>query len=419
MGKAELAIVDDDEFAAPFIAEGEGGPPQQIAISSGRGRPRGGGRGRGRAATILLICIVPECECARAANSKFCKPHHGSWNAMELQHEDEDEEAQAILAELKARGNEEDRGRAVFNFCLVNPADQKYVKKRFFELIQYHKTCFTATQRTDKQGEKPMTQAAFFKYCDSELGLTPDEMKSWWEELHDDPRTERDNGGFRGREQLWIPLGASRSRDRIKGITDSVTESSGVQKKFKKKDRDLFLDHLGKQRTSLADAFINDPAEQLRKGLKRKQAGKDGEEGEGAKSEVAQPPRKRKKTFDADNDGPKYFQEMQTALEKVDYKFILMEKAYSKAFEELQKVPEDAKVRDPAMLGYVRKFQFRHQLAMKFKGSDTVTKLFNTYQKEGDPSPTHSLFPHDDVMAPGTPTQARSRHVVQSSKYHR
>ena len=54
--------------------------------------------------------------------------------------------------------------------------------------------------------------------------------------------------------------------------------------------------------------------------------------------------------------------EMQNSLEKVDSKYVGAEKAFQKAVEELQKIPEDAKVKDSAMLGYIRKLQFRHQL---------------------------------------------------------
>ena len=409
------ALVDDDDFAAPPPdAEEEGGRGQQSATSSGRGRGgRGRGRGRGAGAGrgVIQICIVPECDCARAANSKFCKPHHSSWQAFEIQQCDEDEEAQEVLAELKQKGNDEERGRALFAFCLLNPCDQKYVKKRFFDLIQFHKSRFTTTQKKEKKGERPMTQAAFGKYCENELGLTPDEIKAWWTELLDDPKTERDNFGFRGRQQLWVPLGASRSSGRIKGLTDTVTESSNAQKHYKKKDKDLLMGHLGKQRTSLADAFLSGPQTlDGMRGVKRKDAEANAKEGE-VETASDKPPRKRKKTFDPDNDGPKFYQDMQTSLEKIDAKFVSTEKAFQKAVEELQKVPEDAKVKDPAMLGYIKKLQFRHQLFVKFKGSDTVTKLFNTYQKEGDPAPSPSLFPVDDVMAPTTPRMARGVYV--------
>ena len=64
---------------------------------------------------------------------------------MELQQEDEDEEAQQPLKDLKEKGNDAERGQAVFNFCLLNLADQKYVKKRCFDLIGYMKQRYTKT----------------------------------------------------------------------------------------------------------------------------------------------------------------------------------------------------------------------------------------------------------------------------------
>ena len=61
---------------------------------------------------------------------------------------------------------------------------------------------YVTTEKKDKSKEQPMTQAALFKLCEWTLPLSEGEMKSWWDELHDDTRIERDNTGFRGRLQL-------------------------------------------------------------------------------------------------------------------------------------------------------------------------------------------------------------------------
>ena len=134
---------EDDDFGA------EATPPEASVAETSR-KGAGKGRGKGKRAGAILTCIVPECGCVRAANSKFCRPHHASWNALELPNDDDDEEAQQILAELKQRGNDQERGMAVFNFCLINPSDAKYVKRRFFDLLQYHKSRFVTTQKVEK-----------------------------------------------------------------------------------------------------------------------------------------------------------------------------------------------------------------------------------------------------------------------------
>ena len=203
-----------------------------------------------------MIHIVPGCGCPRHTNSKFCRPHHGSWNALELQQEDEDEEAQQMLKDLKEKGSDAERGQAVFNFCLLNPADQKCVKKRFFDLIGYMKQRYTKTENAHREGEKPMTKAAFKCHCEGTLGLPEEEWKEWWDELDNHPKTQRDFKGFRGREQLWVPLGESKERSKVKGVADIVEESSAKQKKYKAKDRQMLIDHLNRQRTSHYDSFL-------------------------------------------------------------------------------------------------------------------------------------------------------------------
>ena len=70
-------------------------------------------------------------------------------------------------------------------------------------------------------------------------------------------------------------IGESREPSRAKGITDIVAESSQGQKKYKNKDKEQLLRCLDRQKTSLADSFLNDPADKAKQGLKRKDPPKD------------------------------------------------------------------------------------------------------------------------------------------------
>ena len=49
-------------------------------------------------------------------------------------------------------------------------------------------------------------------------------------ELKKNPKVDRDNKGFRGRFQLWMPVGARRSNQGLKGVTDAVQEQSKPEK---------------------------------------------------------------------------------------------------------------------------------------------------------------------------------------------
>ena len=123
-------------------------------------------------------------------------------------------------------GKEVERGEATGAYAKNNPPGRKYAKKTLFDVMTYMKERFCLTQSTDRDEEKPMTRAGFSKFCDGDLGLDPGETESYWQELYDNPRIERDNKGFRGREQLWVPVQPSRFRDRIRGVKDTVMEAS-------------------------------------------------------------------------------------------------------------------------------------------------------------------------------------------------
>ena len=181
-------MLDDIDFLGDGGEEVTGG----TAAGNRRGRGRGKGKGRGQASVAKQICIVPECVSVCANNTKFCKQHHGAWVTLENQQDSEDEEAQQQLVELKERGNDTDRGQAVFDFCLLNPLDAKYQKKIVFSVVQYRKDRFVRAEKKERTGgEKPMTKKAFIAHCKYKLGLDEEEYLDWWSEMLDDLRVER------------------------------------------------------------------------------------------------------------------------------------------------------------------------------------------------------------------------------------
>ena len=82
---------------------------------------------------------------------------------------------------------------------------------------------------------------------------------------------------------------------------------------------------------------------------------------------------------------------MNSNLEQLDKNISATEKDFGKAPEEFAKVPEMHKVQDPAMLGYVKELQFRHQTFVKFLGQDIVIKLFNTFFRAEGPASSEAF----------------------------
>ena len=104
-----------------------------------------------------------------------------------------------------------------------------------------------------------MTRQAFEAHCTYTLGLTTTETDEWWEELYNNPHIERDNAGFRGREQLWIPNAmVMRERSKVTGMRDSVSEGNKDIKNPKPEDNDMLTQHMLGQKRSLADTFLKE-----------------------------------------------------------------------------------------------------------------------------------------------------------------
>ena len=333
-----------------FAAEGE---DEDFAIAPAQ-RGRGKGRGKGpRGAPAKSVhqktkdarCIVTHCDTNRQSQKVFCPVHARSWRAMEWQAEEQGPAAKARLQELIQKGHEQERGEETYQFSLVNPPDQKFIKKKFYDLCQGNKKKQVETSKTNREKDKPMTKAAFMKHADSILGITEEEATEYWQELFDNPAIDRDNKGFRGREQLWIPLGEERERARKRANLDEVVESSKAMK-HNEADVQMLTDHINRQRANMADGFLHDHAEEDRTSVRRKAAPSD----KGAAKEVdettqGQPPRKRKKTFDADKDCTKAFRDNGTEMEKFEVKVTAATISFDKCVKELAAMSEDVKIR--------------------------------------------------------------------------
>ena len=407
--------MDDFEVARAQEKEahgsGEGGLEQQPrgrgagrrAASAGGSRAAaksaGGKRASsapgGSAKTKNAKCLVPYCVEMCANQKVWCAGHACSWTGFCSQCEEQGPSAVVKMESLKAPGMEKEKGEAVGAYALKNPPDKKYQKKQLFDVCGYFKQKYATTATAERDDERPMTREAFGKHCENLLGLTEPEAASWWQELEDNPATERDQKGFRGRLQLWIPLGESRQRKREKGVTDGVVQESKKMKNSSDHDLQVLSDHVLRQRTSMADSFLtSETGEEARAMLKRTR--EKAEQQEGSEPKPVQHQRKRAKTFDGDRDAPKYHNSMETDLEKLRKKMEGVEQPLTKAKDELKAIPEDVKHGDLALQGYIRKLQWRYQVYLKWQGLDEVVKLYNTHVPEGSSASSagqESAFP--------------------------
>eukprot|EP00969_Alexandrium_andersonii_P189397 8366977-Alexandrium_andersonii.AAC.1 len=78
------------------------------------------------------------------------------------------------------------------------------------------------------------------------LGLTDREGKAYWLELYDDPNIGRDNDGYGGEEQLYVPL-KYRFKHNLKFIEAEQVEGSKELKDPSEQDREMLKQHVHAQ----------------------------------------------------------------------------------------------------------------------------------------------------------------------------
>lgn len=345
--------------------------------SAGAAGPKGKAKAKGKARvnrTAKEPCLC--CDQPRKSQTRFCDLHRRTVEQMYYQARQQGQEAQKLMSTVL---NDDDKAReAVSQFALDNPPDQKHKRKKLIEWASYLKKHYIAVSSKDKWNEKPMTKQAFKAHCEGNLGLTEVEWQGWWQELLDDPNVERDNEGFRGRLQLWIPLGKERERARETGIANELHQGSRQIKNANDKDIQVLKDHAHRQKVSFGDDFIVEGSSKS----SRKRPMDEEEEEEGHKKTEGEDSlgrkKRRKSNIDVQRDVPKLYKTMKDNLEKLKKSMDKVDSSLKKSLEELTNLQDKERVTDPALLSYMKMLQHRAQVYLKFKNSDEILQIFGS-----------------------------------------
>ena len=196
---------------------------------------RGGKTGKGqRPGKLPCIC----CEEMRVSNSRFCKDHKRSADAMSYQAEKSDDpEAKETFDQIFA--DDAAMAAAVNQFSKDNPPCAKYKRKQMIDWLQYKRSYGTRVTRRDRGTDVPKTEKEFKLWCVNVKGLTEQETKDWWAKLLDSPGVDRDYEGYGGKLRLYIP-NAEEGRDRLRDqyIDNRQEEGSAVDKRAKPQDQE-------------------------------------------------------------------------------------------------------------------------------------------------------------------------------------
>ena len=169
---------------------------------------------------------------------------------------DADEVARLQAEFAKVMVDDTKAATEVHKFSLDNPITGRYKRKKAIDWASFKRTYGKRRANIADDICKPMTQAEFIIWATDKKGLTKPEATEWWLEHKRDPKIDRDNLGFRGRQQLHIPKGAKFTRRTETYIDNAAEEGCTPVKKPKAADREAFRQLVKAQENTFEDNFF-------------------------------------------------------------------------------------------------------------------------------------------------------------------
>ena len=190
---------------------------------AGAGSGSGSGRGGGRQQKALCLC--PDCDEPRKGNKKRCADHNRSWEAMQYQaanSEEEDALAAWTMLNNPQQPQSVELGRVVAEFPIDNHPSANYTRKKLTQRASFRRSYGIRTSNADLEVDVPMMEGEYIKWLTETECIPEAEAKREWQKHLDNPRIRRDTDGINGRQQLWIPNAkkeAVRKRERYEDNT--------------------------------------------------------------------------------------------------------------------------------------------------------------------------------------------------------
>ncbi|CAE6929570.1 unnamed protein product [Symbiodinium sp. CCMP2592] len=215
----------------------------------------------------------------------------------------------------------------------------------------------------------------FAKTCESHTVLPwLARVPSYWQELYNNPLIARDNDGFKGAEQLWVPAHKMKLRAREHYRDHQVIESSEHMKAPSMETRDMLAKHLNRQDMSFSSDLFNITAEQ-HKDVHQVTPKKSKPAEPGNTGEAIVTPEKTKEV-NLTRERPMLHRQMESGMNKLRNELSKQLGVFTQVQEAWQKHPSELKSKDRAALQFLRIYQFRFEVIARLAGQpDLITKL--------------------------------------------
>ena len=343
--------------AAPADEKGAAQPePQQ---GKGKGRGRGGG-GRTAARTSVLPCLC--CPEARANQSKFCKMHKRSYDAMAYQAKKVEKEGEegAVDAFKSAMENDYTASVEISNFARENLPEQMYVKKKFIDWARFKTMYGRSVTDTDRTKAKPMWKGEFIKWATGVKALSDAEAEEWWDEYERNPAIQRDQNGYKGRLQLWIPNMKSKLLDESSFVASQQEQGNQPIKNPDSEKIQMLRDHVKRQKLDGCHDFIQQ--QDKKRAIEEDEFPAEGQ------------PKKKEKKIDLQPEAPKLSKTMAKDLLNLKKIFEAARMKLTAVFKALDEANTNLILPDQAFFGLFRTFDLRLHFLARWTSLDKTPK---------------------------------------------
>eukprot|EP00435_Cladocopium_sp_Y103_P072414 s111_g40.t1 len=251
-----------------------------------------------------------------------------------------------------------------------------------------------------------MTERAFYKHCENVLGLTAEESEEYWKEFYADKSLQRDQGGFRGAERLWLPIHELKSKEREHYADNKVVEGSGDIKNPSLKDRQVLEDwrpgdHLKRQDLSWDNPVFAMSEEQCK--LKRPPATPS----KGQPASVPEETPEKTVNVNLTRERPTLHRSVETSLKKVTAEMDKAINACVSAEKAFKEYPQEMRVNDRALISFLRVMQFRREMVARCTGSvDCIVSLVPDASASTQSGVNADQSAADSAVAPSSPAQS-------------
>lgn len=341
--------------------------------SSGRGRAKAkckaAAKGRTRASNEPCL----NCSEKRFIGFRWCQTHKRAWEAMQWQAKPAEQHGEigAVAAFDTAMSNDSSARAAIEQGCQLNPPDKRYARKQFIDWGSFVKSHGKRTSKIDRSKCCPMTEGEFMQWATSTKALTMQEAQEWWDEHLNNPLIDRDNGVFRGRQQLWIPKEKSRIDQKETYIDAAQTEGAKTLKNPKEQDLEMLRDHVKRQKINFGDSFLTGLGSGMSSSMES--PGKRLAEAVSGNGVSPSPPAAERaaRTVDFDRELPRFVTTMEKDTKSLGQSMTNSLKRLHAARESLTEYGAGRAATDVALIAMVRNVQARGCLVSIWVGEGT------------------------------------------------